>query len=1163
MANYNKSFNFRNGVQVDEDNFLVNSTGLVGIGTTIPRSELDVYGDIKATGVVTTSSLYVAGIATFTDVRIGTGITIYGNTGIISATFYGDGSNLRGVPTSQWVDVDAGLGYTSIYAAGNVGIATTAPTASLQVGGRSEIGQNGVGISSGGNINASGIITASSFVGSGANLTAINASNISSGTLSAERLPTEINISGVATVASLNSVQIQNTGIATFAQLNASQISVSGISTLGVATISTLYAGLGTITTFNASQAQIGVGTVTTLAATNASIAQLNATQINVSGISTLGVATISTLYAGLGTITTFNASQAQIGVGTITTLGATNVNITSVNAGVITASFINSSLSVLGVATATNLTSGNVRLSVSGTNELDTSSGNLTIDSAGGQVEIDDDLSVVGVSTFASVINANVGLLPDVDLGAYLGSGSKYFSGLYVGEVNIGVGASNQINTRSNNLSLDSATGQTVVNDNLNVTGYFGVTGVTTLSSSLNVAGQTTLSGLLDANAGAEIDNIRIGISGDNEIDTSTGTLTLDSTAGLITLDDNVTVSGYSYFTGIATVQTGLLPNSDKGAALGSSSLRFSDLYVDNIRVGVGSDNEITTGSGNLKLDSSSKLVEVADRFTVSGETFLTGIATASVGILPNTDKGAYIGTSGKAFTEAYINELTFGVSGTNTISTRSGNLVLDSQNNSVVINNDLTVSQITNLNNDVYIGTLDFYVDSLNNRIGIGTTSLSNDVTVLRDGNLNVELVSTTGTTQLSLGQSLGVGNNASTISYSGDLEIANKSSTGSINVKLSSGSGINTSSFFKVIHKGDTLISVGHSGVTGINKSNPNHALDVNGNLAVSGYGEVVGVLTVGQGANKSTLGLPNSFIAANLSGNVNAISGFSTFKNVNVDSVVTIGSTLSVRNGIGSFGTGVAIGNTNTLSVAQVNISPILNVDGDIHSSGRMILSGNTSKVGIATTSILTDDRPSLAAEDSNFPTINYGTLQIKGDFSVTGYSGGSSIFVPGPVGNTTAFLQYLDTRSLDDQNYQYSVGINTHVPRSCLDLGASASPLILPGLDQTRKQYMLDNPNGATITTYGASSGNPAVPGSLLFRTDINRAELGIGNTGVFCGIATLTYNGTGFDAFVPPKMTTTNRNALTGGGIADGAIIYNTSTNKLQLRASGAWIDLN
>ncbi len=34
MANINKSFNFRNGVQVDDDNFIVNPNGLVGTATT-------------------------------------------------------------------------------------------------------------------------------------------------------------------------------------------------------------------------------------------------------------------------------------------------------------------------------------------------------------------------------------------------------------------------------------------------------------------------------------------------------------------------------------------------------------------------------------------------------------------------------------------------------------------------------------------------------------------------------------------------------------------------------------------------------------------------------------------------------------------------------------------------------------------------------------------------------------------------------------------------------------------------------------------------------------------------------------------------------------------------------------------------------------------------
>ena len=37
MPNYKKSFNFRNGVQVDDDNFIVNPNGLVGIGTSFPR----------------------------------------------------------------------------------------------------------------------------------------------------------------------------------------------------------------------------------------------------------------------------------------------------------------------------------------------------------------------------------------------------------------------------------------------------------------------------------------------------------------------------------------------------------------------------------------------------------------------------------------------------------------------------------------------------------------------------------------------------------------------------------------------------------------------------------------------------------------------------------------------------------------------------------------------------------------------------------------------------------------------------------------------------------------------------------------------------------------------------------------------------------------------
>jgi len=75
---------------------------------------------------------------------------------------------------------------------------------------------------------------------------------------------------------------------------------------------------------------------------------------------------------------------------------------------------------------------------------------------------------------------------------------------------------------------------------------------------------------------AGAYIDNIQIGVTSANEIDTSTGNLTLDSTGGLTTIDDDLSVTGTVTLTNDLDVThggTGVSSFTDNGVLYGDGS--------------------------------------------------------------------------------------------------------------------------------------------------------------------------------------------------------------------------------------------------------------------------------------------------------------------------------------------------------------------------------------------------------------------------------------------------------------------------------------------------------------------------------------------------------------------------------------------------------------
>ena len=222
MADIRKTFNFRDGVQVD-DEVLVVRGNRVGLGTTSPDQLLDVRGNANITGVTSTVDFNVTGVGTFNQIKVGSGIILDATSGVMTATtFKGDGSTLSNIPTSQWVDVNLGAGVTSIYNDGSVGVGTTNPANPFQVGGDPNNGI-GVGISTSGNIRASGIITATTFSGAfSGNLTGNVVGDVT-GTASTATLANTatlaVNAQGLTGNPSVSVTNVNASGVGTFPTL--------------------------------------------------------------------------------------------------------------------------------------------------------------------------------------------------------------------------------------------------------------------------------------------------------------------------------------------------------------------------------------------------------------------------------------------------------------------------------------------------------------------------------------------------------------------------------------------------------------------------------------------------------------------------------------------------------------------------------------------------------------------------------------------------------------------------------------------------------------------------------------------------------------------------------------------------------------------------------
>ena len=102
----------------------------------------------------------------------------------------------------------------------------------------------------------------------------------------------------------------------------------------------------------------------------------------------------------------------------------------------------------------------------------------------------------------------------------------------------------------------------------------------------------------------------------------------------------EDTDINGGLDVAGIATFQTGIVPDSDEGAYIGTANKPWGVAHIGEIKIAPSTnDNKVTTATGKLLLDSAEGTVDINDQLTVSG---ITTFESSEGNIIGNVDTGA-----------------------------------------------------------------------------------------------------------------------------------------------------------------------------------------------------------------------------------------------------------------------------------------------------------------------------------------------------------------------------------------------------------------------------------------------------------------------------------------------------------------------------------------
>mgnify|MGYP003311541094 CR=1 FL=1 len=392
----------------------------------------------------------------------------------------------------------------------------------------------------------------------------------------------------------------------------------------------------------------------------------------------------------------------------------------------------------------------------------------NLTVD---GNIGVGGNLTVTGTTTFnggtlnlgnAATDNVVFGgevdsnIIPDDDGSFDLGSSSKEWKDLFIDgtahidtlDVDENAGIIGNLTVTGNsvmngNVDLGNATGDTIT-----ATGRFDSDLVPSTDGARDLGGASLewkdlyVDGVayLDSveSDGGSFGNIQIAETGDNEIDTESGNLTLDSAGGTVAIDDNLTVSGNGTVTGtidinsskmtVGTGNTDVIVRGDMRVT-GIMSVGNGTVTIDETTVKTGTSNLHSVGVEIAGINVLGADTPIGTGSTIfdNGNALFTGTVTANAAVISTSVSLATLSASGAVDFNGDLD-----VDGTTDLDTT--NVV-----GTLTVTGDVAADNVTLNGNTLSTSSGDLTIDSAG-----GTTTIADNAVI--SGNLTVNGTTTT---------------------------------------------------------------------------------------------------------------------------------------------------------------------------------------------------------------------------------------------------------------------------------------------------------------------------------------------------------------------------------------------------------------------------------